>query len=153
MNFERNGVYMQFCRKTTKRRPRPASLRLCVPFRQTDVWDKRVADRDSQSVRREATTMRAAAPGPESATFQRVACWCCVDAVWRVIVLTRKTCRSPDLGIAMQLTNILRDIKEDKEMGRIYLPLSELKQYGVSEADIISENMTAGMYQLMRFQI
>lgn len=38
-----------------------------------------------------------------------------------------------DLGIAMQLTNILRDIKEDFQRGRIYLPQDEMEKYGVSE--------------------
>lgn len=58
-----------------------------------------------------------------------------------------------DLGIAMQLTNILRDIQEDKEMGRIYLPLDELKQFGVSQRDIIEENMSVNMRKMMKFQI
>lgn len=57
------------------------------------------------------------------------------------------------LGIAMQLTNILRDIKEDKDMGRIYLPLEELARFGVSESDIIAEKMTPQMHALMQFQV
>lgn len=57
------------------------------------------------------------------------------------------------LGIAMQLTNILRDIKEDKEMGRIYLPLSEMHVIGVSEDDILNERMTPQMYKLMRLYV
>lgn len=58
-----------------------------------------------------------------------------------------------DLGIAMQLTNILRDVKEDKEMGRIYLPLDELNQFGVSEQDIIHERMSENLRELMKFQV
>ena len=42
-----------------------------------------------------------------------------------------------DLGIALQLTNILRDIQEDAERGRIYLPLDELECFGYSEADLL----------------
>jgi phytoene synthase len=57
------------------------------------------------------------------------------------------------LGIAMQLTNILRDIKEDKNMGRIYLPLEELDRFGVSEEDIINERMTPNFKRLMKFQV
>lgn len=57
------------------------------------------------------------------------------------------------LGIAMQLTNILRDIKEDKEMGRIYIPQKDLVQYGVSEDDILEEKMTPQLQALMEFQI
>lgn len=57
------------------------------------------------------------------------------------------------LGIAMQLTNILRDIKEDKDMGRIYMPLNEIKQYGLSEDDFFNENMNDAMYKFIRFQV
>lgn len=57
------------------------------------------------------------------------------------------------LGIAMQLTNILRDIKEDKEMGRIYLPQTELVQFGVSERHIFDEIMAPQLRALMKFQV
>ena len=57
------------------------------------------------------------------------------------------------LGIAMQLTNILRDIKEDKNMGRIYLPQEELANFGVSEDDILNERMTTNFRRLMQFQV
>ena len=57
------------------------------------------------------------------------------------------------LGIAMQLTNILRDIQEDKEMGRIYLPLEDLYRFGVSESDIINERKTEQLCLLMKFQV
>ena len=57
------------------------------------------------------------------------------------------------LGIAMQLTNILRDIKEDKEIGRIYLPQTELVQFGVSERHIFDEIMTPQLRALMKFQV
>ncbi len=57
------------------------------------------------------------------------------------------------LGIAMQLSNILRDIQEDKEMGRIYLPMDELKAHGLSEADIVDEIFDQNMYSFMQFQV
>ena len=57
------------------------------------------------------------------------------------------------LGIAMQLTNILRDVKEDKEMGRIYLPQTELVQFGVSERHIFDEIMTPQVRALVKFQV
>src|SRR6202000_1343938 len=41
------------------------------------------------------------------------------------------------LGQALQLTNILRDVKTDAARGRIYLPQSELKNFGVTEAEIL----------------
>ncbi len=56
------------------------------------------------------------------------------------------------LGIAMQLTNILRDIKEDKEMGRIYLPQQDLARFGVSAQDIFNERMTPQLRALIKFQ-
>ena len=57
------------------------------------------------------------------------------------------------LGVAMQLTNILRDVKEDKKMGRIYLPVEELQQFGVTEDDVINENFNDQFRQLMKFQV
>lgn len=57
------------------------------------------------------------------------------------------------LGVAMQLTNILRDIKEDKEMGRIYLPQEELRQFGLSDDDVINENFNENFQRFMKFQI
>ncbi len=57
------------------------------------------------------------------------------------------------LGIAMQLTNILRDVKEDKNMNRIYLPLQELRQFGVSEDDVMNERFTDDMFRFMKFQV
>ena len=58
-----------------------------------------------------------------------------------------------NLGIAMQLTNILRDIQEDKEMGRIYLPLEDLRRYGVTEEDIIEERKSVQLRRMVKFQV
>ncbi|HSN41012.1 MAG TPA: presqualene diphosphate synthase HpnD [Burkholderiales bacterium] len=58
-----------------------------------------------------------------------------------------------DLGMAFQLTNIIRDVGEDARRGRIYLPLDEMQQYGVSAADISQARETAGFKRLMEFQI
>jgi phytoene synthase len=57
------------------------------------------------------------------------------------------------LGIAMQLTNILRDIKEDYQRGRIYLPADELRRFKVSEEDLLQEKADDNFKQLMKFQI
>lgn len=57
------------------------------------------------------------------------------------------------LGIAMQLTNILRDVQEDKDMNRIYLPLQEMREFGVSEDDILNERFTHNMYKLIKFNV
>ncbi|WP_455217011.1 presqualene diphosphate synthase HpnD, partial [Kaarinaea lacus] len=58
-----------------------------------------------------------------------------------------------NLGMAFQLTNILRDIKEDAERGRIYLPGEELKKFDVSEQDILQQNCSDNMRKLMDFQL
>lgn len=57
------------------------------------------------------------------------------------------------LGIAMQLTNILRDIQEDIRMGRMYLPLEELERFGCREHDLLEERMTPRLRELMKFQL
>jgi 15-cis-phytoene synthase len=57
------------------------------------------------------------------------------------------------LGIAMQLTNILRDIKEDAAMNRIYLPQEDLRRFGISEKEIFDNVFDAKFVELMKFQI
>lgn len=57
-----------------------------------------------------------------------------------------------DLGLAFQLTNIIRDVGEDARRGRIYIPLDELAQFGVQEADLLRYKPTPAFYQLMQFQ-
>ena len=57
-----------------------------------------------------------------------------------------------DLGIALQLTNILRDIKEDFKMGRFYLPEDELKNFKVSKDEILSGEKKENVIQFMEFQ-
>jgi 15-cis-phytoene synthase len=57
------------------------------------------------------------------------------------------------LGIGKQLTNILRDVGEDAERGRIYLPLDELALFGYTEADLINRVVNDNWRALMKFQI
>lgn len=57
------------------------------------------------------------------------------------------------MGIAMQLTNILRDIKEDKNQNRIYLPIEELNKYNVTKNDFYKENFNSNFKSLMEFQV
>lgn len=57
-----------------------------------------------------------------------------------------------DLGIAFQLTNILRDVREDALRGRCYLPADEMAQHGVSCEDINQGCMHAGMKRLLALQ-
>ena len=56
------------------------------------------------------------------------------------------------LGLALQLTNIIRDVGEDARRGRVYLPLDELQRFGVKVADLLSRSYVDGYLPLMRFQ-
>lgn len=58
-----------------------------------------------------------------------------------------------DLGLAFQLTNIIRDVGEDARRDRIYLPLDEMERHGVSAADITLGRESNGLRHLMEFQI
>lgn len=56
------------------------------------------------------------------------------------------------LGLALQLTNIIRDVGEDALRGRIYLPLNELQQFDVKAHEILKRNYSERFTNLMRFQ-
>ncbi|HSI23850.1 MAG TPA: presqualene diphosphate synthase HpnD [Methylophilaceae bacterium] len=66
----------------------------------------------------------------------------------------RKTLKyAHDLGLAFQLTNIVRDVGEDARRGRIYLPLDEMAQHGVSEGDILRGEESDNVRRLLESQI
>ncbi len=66
----------------------------------------------------------------------------------------RKTLKyAHDLGMAFQLTNIIRDVGEDARRGRIYLPLDELRKAKVSEDDILQSRESAEVKELIDYQI
>ncbi len=56
------------------------------------------------------------------------------------------------LGIAFQLTNIIRDVGEDARKNRIYLPIADLQQFGVGAADLLQARHSEAFVALMRFQ-
>ena len=58
-----------------------------------------------------------------------------------------------DLGIAFQLTNIIRDVGEDARRGRIYLPIDELQRFGVTAKEITDAVYSDRFKALMEFQI
>lgn len=58
-----------------------------------------------------------------------------------------------DLGIALQLTNIIRDVGEDARRGRIYLPIEELQRFDVPAADILQSRYSENFRRLMEFQV
>jgi phytoene synthase len=57
-----------------------------------------------------------------------------------------------DMGLALQITNILRDLKPDAALGRIYLPQEDLERFGYTEQDLLANRYTPAFVQLMRFQ-
>ena len=58
-----------------------------------------------------------------------------------------------ELGLAFQLTNIIRDVGEDARRNRIYLPLHEMAQFGVTQEDLMQRRETDAFRKLMDFQI
>jgi phytoene synthase len=60
--------------------------------------------------------------------------------------------RADDLGVALQLTNILRDVREDVGLGRIYLPQDDLQRFGISEADLIGGTQAPQWDTLVAFE-
>jgi len=60
--------------------------------------------------------------------------------------------RAETLGVALQLINIMRDVREDWELGRVYLPQDELASFGVSEDEIAAGHLTDRWRALMTFQ-
>ena len=66
----------------------------------------------------------------------------------------RKTLKyAHDLGMAFQLTNIIRDVGEDSRRGRVYLPMDELKRFEVPVADILNARHSDNFRKLMELQI
>ena len=56
------------------------------------------------------------------------------------------------LGLAFQLTNIIRDVGEDARKNRIYIPADEMRRFGVSEADLLGARHTDAFSRLMEFE-
>lgn len=78
---------------------------------------------------------------------------CCVIGFEDAEDRARALPHAVDLGIAMQLTNILRDIGEDLERGRIYLPEEEMARFGYSAQELRAHVRNEGFRELMRFQV
>ncbi len=58
-----------------------------------------------------------------------------------------------DLGVAFQLANFIRDVNEDLDRGRVYLPLDELERFGVTRADLEKRELTPSIKAALRHQI
>ena len=99
-------------------------------------------------------------------TCTRYATWTDLEAYCRLVASTiGRMCvrifgfedpaaldRADELGLALQLTNILRDVKEDGELGRVYLPGEDLERFGCSEADLAAPTAGPVVRQLMTFE-
>jgi squalene synthase HpnC/squalene synthase HpnD len=94
------------------------------------------------------------------ATFDRLREYC-----YRVAGTVGLTClhvfgftdpRAPDraesLGIAFQITNILRDVRRDLEIGRVYLPQEDLERFGCTPGELMGETITPNLRALMEFE-
>ena len=57
-----------------------------------------------------------------------------------------------NLGMAFQLTNIIRDIKSDADRNRIYLPLEDLAQFGYTEKELLERRYSPTFFELMKFE-
>lgn len=77
----------------------------------------------------------------------------CDTASWNKQSIHDPTPEAITLGIANQLTNILRDVGEDARRGRIYLPLAELASFDYTEQDLFKGVIDERWRELMRFQI
>lgn len=61
--------------------------------------------------------------------------------------------KAKDLGVAFQLANFVRDVREDLDRGRVYLPLDELAKFGVTRADLQARVATPEIKNALRYQI
>lgn len=97
---------------------------------------------------------------PRFATYPDLLAYC-----WRVACAVGLVsvdifgCRDPQskvyaeqLGYALQLTNIIRDVAEDARMGRVYLPLEDLARFQVSEASLLAGQPDGDFEELMDFE-
>jgi phytoene synthase len=57
-----------------------------------------------------------------------------------------------NLGIALQLTNIIRDIKQDSILGRIYIPIEDLNRFSYTVEDIVKNNYNDNFIKLIEYQ-
>ena len=93
-------------------------------------------------------------------TFEELRAYCylvasvvglvCVEIFGYADARARET--AVDLGLAMQLTNIIRDVREDRDAGRVYLPQEDLRRFGYTEEAMASGVVNDEFAGLMRFQ-
>lgn len=98
--------------------------------------------------------------GTQYATWEALRLYCYrVASAVGLVSIEIFGCRDPrrheyatQLGLALQLTNILRDVGDDLEIGRVYLPSAEMQRFGYSLEDLHARRHTPAFVELMRFQ-
>jgi phytoene synthase len=75
---------------------------------------------------------------------------CCIEIFGYSDPRTREY--AVNLGVALQITNILRDVQVDARIGRVYLPQADLRRFGVTAEDLAQGRYTPGFVQLMTFE-
>jgi 15-cis-phytoene synthase len=75
---------------------------------------------------------------------------CCIEIFGYRNPRAREYAR--DLGVALQLTNILRDVQVDARLGRVYLPQEDLRRFGVSASDLQDGRYSPSFVELMRWE-
>jgi 15-cis-phytoene synthase len=65
----------------------------------------------------------------------------------------RARAHARQLGLAFQLTNFIRDVAEDLERGRVYLPAADLERFGVGRADLAAAEVTPAVKELLAFEV
>jgi len=146
-----------------RRLPRPAYRRVLDICSGPGRHAQHLIDKgyDVTGVDRDATAIRQARATIPGATFIELDLYCFRVAGTVGLMLApvlgysrpRALRAAADLGRAMQLTNILRDVREDLGRGRVYLPQDELAAFGVSEDDLARGNPSGRMRRLFEWQI
>jgi phytoene synthase len=110
---------------------------------------------------RSSTAWRWTSSRPAMPTSRRCTCIATASPAWSACspprssaITDRLTLKyAHDLGLAFQLTNIIRDVGKDARRGRIYLPQDELLRFGVSEDDLVGARYSDNFRRLMEFQV
>jgi phytoene synthase len=122
-----------------------------------------VLDRHAIDLRLLVEIVRGVETDIEPTRFQtyedlRAYCWRVASAVG-LVSIEIFGCKNPAsktyaelLGYALQMTNILRDVAEDASLGRIYLPIGDLKRFEVSESSLLAGKPSGNFSALMRFE-
>jgi phytoene synthase len=149
-NSEKQRALAAWAEALAGQRPLPADLATII---ERYAIDRALLGEILAGVRADLTVHRYA-----TFTDARQYCWRVASAVGLVSIRifgcrdAASSAYAENLGLALQWTNILRDVGEDAANDRIYLPQDELARFGVSEADLLAGLATGDFVGLMKFQ-